>query len=138
MFELRMRSHWWHEIQHASFFVSGLLFWCPVIHPFPSVSSWPRWSGPLYLFLATLPCDALSAFLTFCDRVVYRPYLQHHRPFGISPLEDQEWAGVLMWVCVTFIYMVPAVVITVRILSPLRTGTSQHAIPSQAVGESII
>jgi hypothetical protein len=35
--------------------------------------------------------------------------------------QDQEWAGVLMWVCITFIYMVPAVVITVRILSPLRT-----------------
>jgi putative membrane protein len=139
IFELAMQSHWWHEIQHASFFAAGLLFWWPVIQPFPSVSRWPRWSIPLYLFFATLPCDALSAFLAFCDRVVYRSYLlQHHRPFGISPLEDQEWAGVLMWVCITFIYMVPAVVITIRALSPVRTSTSQYSIPSQAGGKSMM
>jgi len=125
VFELGLRSHWWHLVQNISFLVSGLLFWWPVIQPYPSVSRWPRWSVPLYLFLATLPCDALSAFLAFCDRVVYRSYLfEHHRPFDISPLQDQEWAGVLMWVCITFIYMVPAVVITVRLLSPVKIGSS--------------
>jgi putative membrane protein len=128
MFELGMRSHWWHAIQQISFFAAGLLFWWPVIQPFPSVSRWPRWSIPLYLFFATLPCDALSAFLTFCDRVVYRPYLlQHHHAFGISPLQDQEWAGVLMWVCITFIYMFPAVVITVRLLSPVNAPSLQRS-----------
>jgi putative membrane protein len=139
IFELGMRSYSWHAIQQISFFVAGLLFWWPVIQPWPSDSRWPKSSIPLYLFFATLPCDALSAFLTFCDRVVYRSYLlRHHRAFGISPLQDQEWAGVLMWVCITFIYMVPAVVITVRMLSPLRTYTSQHTIPSQAIGKSTI
>jgi putative membrane protein len=133
IFELGMRSHLWHTIQQVSFFAAGLLFWWPVIQPFPIVSRWPRWSIPLYLFFATLPCDALSAFLAFCDRVVYRSYLlQHHRPFGISPLQDQEWAGVLMWVCITFIYMLPAVVITVRLLSPVNTyPTQQTGVPSQ-------
>src|SRR5258708_33061224 len=120
VFALGLRSQWWHEIQHASFLVSGLLFWWPVIQPWPSVARWPRWSIPLYLFLATLPCDALSAFLMFYDRVVYQSYLLAPRPLHISALQDQEWAGVLMWVCITFIYMAPAVVITVRILSPMR------------------
>jgi cytochrome c oxidase assembly factor CtaG len=118
VFELGLHSHWWHEIQQASFFTAGILFWWPVIQPWPSVSRWPRWSVPLYLFSATLPCDALSAFLTFCDRVVYRPYSLASHSFHISALEDQEWAGVLMWVCITFIYMVPAMVIAVRILLP--------------------
>ena len=120
IFEFGLQSHRWHEIQHASFFAAGVLFWWPVIQPWPSVSRWPRWSVPIYLFLATLPCDALSAFLTFCDRVVYHSYLLAPRPLQISALQDQEWAGVLMWVSVTFIYMVPAAMVTVRTLAPMR------------------
>ncbi len=123
MFELGLHSHLWHEIQHASFFAGGLLFWWPVIQPWPSVSRWPTWSIPLYLFLATLPCDALSAFLAFCDRVVYRSYLFMPHAVHTSPLQDQEWAGVLMWVSVTFIYTLPAVVLTIRELSPDASRT---------------
>ncbi|HXM92972.1 MAG TPA: cytochrome c oxidase assembly protein [Candidatus Dormibacteraeota bacterium] len=116
-FELGMRSDRWHEIEYACFFGTGLLFWLPVIQPWPIVVRWPRWSIVLYLFFGTLPCDALSAFLTFCDRVVYPGYLAANWHFGISPLQDQECAGALMWVCVTFIYLVPAVVITMQLLS---------------------
>lgn len=117
-FALGQSSAAWHEIQHASFLLAGFLFWWPVIQPWPSASRSPKWSIALYLFLATLPCDALSAFLTFCDRVVYSHYLAASGPMQISALQDQEWAGVIMWVAVTFIYMVPAMALTVRILSP--------------------
>lgn len=119
-FELGLRSERWHLVEHASFFAAGLLFWWPVIQPWPSVARWPRWSIPMYLFFATLPCDALSAFLTFCGRVVYPSYLSAPRLFDISPLRDQECAGALMWVWVTFAYMVPAVVVTIQLLSPPR------------------
>jgi len=118
LFALGMHSAGWHEIQHGSFLLAGFLFWWPVIQPWPSVSRSPGWSAPLYLFLATLPCDALSAFLTFCGRVIYPSYLSVSHPLGISALQDQEWAGMLMWVSVTFIYMLPALVLTVRFLSP--------------------
>jgi putative membrane protein len=112
----------WHAIEFGSFFVAGVLFWWPVIQPWPSLARWPQWSAPLYLFLATLPCDALSAFLTFCNRVVYPHYLAGPGLFG-SPLGDQECAGALMWVVVTFAYLVPAVVLTVRMLSPQRLAS---------------
>jgi len=114
-FELGMRSYAWHEIQRATFMAAGLLFWWPIIEPRPGVSNGPRWSVPLYLFLGTLPCDALSALLTFSDRVVYETYLSGSQ-LDIPPLRDQETAGALMWVCVTFIYLIPAVVATIRIL----------------------
>jgi cytochrome c oxidase assembly factor CtaG len=116
-FELAMQSDRWHAVEYACFFGTGLLFWWPVIRPWPNVARWPRWSIVLYLFFATLPCDALSAFLTFCDRVVYPSYLSGSRHFSISPLQDQETAGALMWVCVTFVYLVPAVMITTQLLS---------------------
>jgi len=116
-FELGMRSNLWHEVEYACFFGTGLLFWWPVIQPWRNVTRSPRWSIVLYLFFATLLCDMLSAFLTFCDRVVYPCYLSGNRHLGISPLQDQEYAGALMWVCVTFVYLVPAVVITMQLLS---------------------
>jgi len=120
LFQLGMQSEGWHKVEHASFLAAGLLFWWPVVQPWPSLARWPRWSVPLYLFLATLPCDALSAFLTFCNRVVYPHYLSAHRLFDISPLRDQESAGALMWVWVTFAYLVPAAAIAIKMLSPRR------------------
>jgi len=121
VFELALESQFWCQVEHASFFVAGMLFWWPVIQPHPTSG----WSVPVYLFLATLPCDALSAFLVFCGHVVYRPYLSlDHEMFGLSPIEDQSLAGALMWVTVTFAYLIPALVLTARLLSGERTHAS--------------
>jgi putative membrane protein len=134
LFALGLHSPSWHQIQHGSFLLSGFVFWLPVIEPQPAIAHSPNWSVPFYLFLATLPCDALSAFLTFCGRVIYPAYLSVSRPVGISALQDQEWAGVIMWVCVTFIYMVPALVLTVRILSPERAGHPKIDVSNEFAG----
>jgi len=115
-FSLGLQSRFWHEVEHASFFVAGLLFWWPVISPWPTVPCHSRWSIVLYLFLATLPCDALSAYLAFCDRVVYTEYLSIPRQFSMTALQDQECAGALMWVFVTFAYLLPAVFFTTNLL----------------------
>src|SRR5260370_37366742 len=116
-FTLALQSERWHVVEHACFLGAGFLFWWPVIQPWPSVAVWPRWSILLYLFLATVPCDILSAFLAFCDRVVYPDYLSVPRRFAISALADQQCAGALMWTCVTFVYLVPAVILTMRLLA---------------------
>jgi cytochrome c oxidase assembly factor CtaG len=76
-----------------------------------------RWAVPVYLFLAMLPCDILSGFLVFCGRVVYPAYVNSPELFQFSAIQDQEFAGALMWVAVTLIYSIPAAVITVQILS---------------------
>lgn len=120
LFQVGMRSETWHAVEHASFLAAGLLFWWPVIVPWPSVARWSEWSAPLYLFLATLPCDALSAFLTFCNRVVYLQYQSPHQAYILTPLDDQAMAGALMWTWVTFAYLGVAAVITIRVLSPRR------------------
>src|SRR5262249_13931287 len=130
-FELGVRSRWWHDVQAASFFATGILFWGPVIHWRPRRATWPRWSIPLFLFVATLPCDVSSAFLVFCDRVVYPSSLSAPRFFNISPLGDQQCAGALMWVAVTLLYVVPAVAVTIQLLSPAptRARVVMHEIP---------
>jgi putative membrane protein len=117
VFGLSQHYHWIHGVQDVSFFLAGLLFWWPVVQATRGVQSGREWSTPLYLFLATLPCDILSAFLVFCNRVVYSGYAAANQMSAWSPLQDQECAGALMWVWVTFAYLIPAAVITVQMLS---------------------
>jgi putative membrane protein len=80
----------------------------------------------VYLFLATLPCDILSGFLVFCERVVYPVYFSSSQPFGLSALEDQQCAGALMWTCVTVVYLIAGAIVTARLLSP--HGSQEYAI----------
>jgi len=117
-YELALRSPGWHDVEHACFFTTSILFWWPVILPWPSRPHWPLWTMPLYLLLGDFVNSALSAFLAFYDRVLYPTYLAAPRLFGISALNDQAAAGALMWVVGSFAFVVPAVAITVRLLSP--------------------
>jgi putative membrane protein len=118
LFALGMHSEVWHCIEQASFLVAGILFWLPIIQPWPNVSTGPQWWTLIYLFLATLPCDILSGFLLFSDRVAYPLYFSMPRHFGFSVLEDQQCAAALMWTCVTLVYLVPAAILSTRLLSP--------------------
>jgi putative membrane protein len=118
LFALGMRSGLWHAIEQVSFLASGLLFWWPVIKLGQRASNGSEWPILLYLFLATLPCDILSGFLVFCDRVVYTAYFSSARLIGFSALEDQQCAGALMWTCVTVVYLIAGTVFTARLLSP--------------------
>ena len=127
VFMLGLRSQVWHGAEQASFLAAGLLFWSPVVRPLSNRWKWPESSILLYLFLATLPCDILSGFLVFCDRVVYPVFLSAPRSFGLSALEDQQCAGALMWTCVTVVYLIAGAVFTARLLSPHRS--EELAIP---------
>jgi putative membrane protein len=114
---LGMQSGPWHSVEHASFLATGLLFWWPVVRPWPSVPAGPQWSIVLYLFLATLPCDILSGFLVFSERIAYPVYLSTSRHPGLV-LEDQQSAGALMWTCVTIVYLAAGTIVSTRLLSP--------------------
>lgn len=76
MFELGLRSEPWHAVEHASFFVSGLLFWWPVVQPWPSTGpgrgGWFRCTCFLPRFRAT-HCPPSSRFPTVSSiRCIFR------------------------------------------------------------------
>jgi putative membrane protein len=121
LFALGMGSGLWHTIEQVSFLASGLLFWWPVIKPGEGKSNGSEWPILLYLFVATLPCDILSGFLVFCNRVVYPVFLSSPQSNGLSALEDQQCAGALMWTCVTVVYLIAAAIFAARLLSPHRS-----------------
>jgi putative membrane protein len=124
IFGLGMQSEAWHAIEQASFLATGLLFWWPVIQPFPLESAEARWTILVYLFLATLPCDVLSGLLVFSDRVAYPVYLCTPQRAGLSALEDQQCAGALMWTCVTVVYLSAGTILAMRLLSPRSAVTA--------------
>jgi cytochrome c oxidase assembly factor CtaG len=116
-FALAQRSPAWHAVEDLSVVAAGLLFWWPVIRRSPAAPRLPYLLIPLYLFAATLPCDALSAFLVFSDRVVYNQERVHAGFSATAALADQQAAGAFMWVAITFLYLVPAFVLTVHAVS---------------------
>ena len=94
------------------------MFWWPVVQPWPSSPQWPRWALVPYLLIGDLQNTALSAVLTFSDRILYHSYALAPRLFGLSVLEDQIAAGAIMWVAGSLAFVVPAVIIAIQHLSP--------------------
>jgi cytochrome c oxidase assembly factor CtaG len=136
VFALAMHSAAWHFVEQSSFFLTGLLFWWPVVQPWPSVFRQDL-SIILYLFFATLPCDLLSGFLVFCDRVVYPVYLSSSHLFGFSALGDQQCAAALMWTCVTFVYLVAGAIVAMRLLSTRDGELAQLDLQANAAPRSV-
>lgn len=109
LYDLALRSDGWHHVEHACFFLTASLFWRPVLLPWPARSVWPRWAMIPYLALADLQNSALAAILTFADRVIYPAYEARPSMWGLSPLEDQGIAGVIMWVPGPLAFLLPVV-----------------------------
>jgi cytochrome c oxidase assembly factor CtaG len=122
-YELALRSPGWHYVQHACFLATGMLFWYPVVRPFPARPRWSTWVLIPYLLLADVQNTVLSALLTFSDRPLYPHYEAVPRILGITPLADQAAAGVLMWVPGSLVFLIPLFVIALRKLYG-RSGTA--------------
>jgi putative membrane protein len=135
VFALGMQSATWHFVEQSSFLAAGLLFWWPVVQPWPS-GSVSDMSMILYLFFATVPCDILSGFLVFCDRVVYPVYLSSSHFLGFSALGDQQCAAAFMWTCVTLVYLIAGAVLTMRMLSPQHNNDDARLAVTRMQGVS--
>jgi cytochrome c oxidase assembly factor CtaG/polyferredoxin len=115
-YEVALRSNGWHYLQHACFLAAGLIFWHPVIRPFPCRPKWSPWLLVPCLILADVQNTVLSALLTFSNHVLYPYYEEVPRLNWLSALDDQAAAGVLMWVPGSAAYLVPLFAIGVGTL----------------------
>ena len=127
-FQLALRSERWHIVEHGCFFVTALLFWYPVIQPWPSVARWPRWSMIPYLLLADGQNTILAALFMFSDRLIYPFYAMVPRVAGFTPLGDQIVAGAIMWVPGSLFYLIPGALIMFRMLAPRELAPMQRRI----------
>ena len=116
VYEAALRSPGLHWLQHFCFFGSSLLFWYPVVRPYPLRPLWSPWLLLPYLLIADVSNTVLSALLTFSDRVIYPHYDQIPRVAGISALDDQATAGVIMWVPGSIGFLLPLFGIGIRLM----------------------
>jgi putative membrane protein len=109
-----------HVVQHASFVLSALFFWTAVQR---SERQAPG-SAVLALFLTSLQAGLLGALMTF-SRAPWYPFAPDPFPLcGLSRLEDQALAGLIMWIPACTIYVVAAMVVMARWLFQLE---ARHA-----------
>jgi cytochrome c oxidase assembly factor CtaG len=129
LYDLALRSGTWHWLQHICFVGAALLFWYPVVRPYPSRPRWSVWLLLPHLILADLSNTVLSAVLTFSNRVLYSHYAQVPRLGGLAAVDDQAAAGMIMWVPGSIAFVVPLFTIGIRLLSGEAKGQRQATRP---------
>jgi cytochrome c oxidase assembly factor CtaG len=106
LYEGTLDSDLVHTAQHASFLVTALLFWYALLHG--SERRLKRGVAVLYLFGTALHSGILGALLTFADYPWYARYAGTTPAWGLTPLEDQQLAGLIMWIPGGVTYLVAA------------------------------
>lgn len=99
LYELTLSNEPLHALEHLVFLGTAMLMWMPVLSPVPEISPpYPPLAQVLYLFLQTVPASLLGALLAATGSAYYATYVQAPRIVALSPLEDQQLGGLLMWV----------------------------------------
>jgi putative membrane protein len=104
LFEAVLHSEWIHTLQHLSFLLSALLFWWALIH---GRRGWMGYGAAvLYVFTTSIHSGLLGALLTFSRSVWYPSYVGLTTSWGLTPLEDQQLGGLIMWIPAGVLYAI--------------------------------
>ena len=106
LYQATLGSEAVHTLQHVSFIGTSLLFWWAVLHGVGGRLARP--AAVIYLFTTAGHTSLLGALLTFSPRLWYPLYDATTTPWGLTSLEDQQLAGVIMWVPAGLSYLIAA------------------------------
>lgn len=98
LYNTAMAMHEVHIVQHLMFMGAAVLMWWPLMSPLPEL---PRLAYPgqmLYCFLMVIPMSIVSIYITMADGLLYPAYASAPRVWNLSPLEDQQLGGLIMWI----------------------------------------
>ena len=113
LFEQALRHDGWHIVQHIFFLFSALLFWWAMLYSRAGRSGYGVSS--LCLFVTSLAEGALGALMTFSISPWYADYAAMGMGlFGFTPEEDQQLAGLIMWIPGGMVHAAAALVLLVR------------------------
>ena len=114
LFDLALASEGWHAAQHLSFLASALFFWTAMLgrRTAPPVAA-------LCLVATSIVSGALGALMAFATSPWYAGYARlGMAPFGLTPAQDQQIAGLIMWVPGGLVHAVAALLVMGRLLRP--------------------
>jgi len=114
-----------HHWQHATFFITALLFWHALLRHGAQAA---RGAAILYLFTTTVHTGVLGALITFARTPLYAPFDHGLLTSGaLTPLEDQQLGGLIMWVPGALVYVGVALTLLARWLrEPAPTPRVVH------------
>jgi putative membrane protein len=118
LYQATLSSELVHTAQHLSFLGSGLLFWWSLLRAREGRLGRPP--AVIYLFTTALHTSLLGVLLTFSGELWYPLYNATTRPWGLTALEDQQLAGLIMWIPGSLAYLVAALAIAASWLSEPR------------------
>ncbi len=98
MYNATLSGHGVHIGEHLMFMAAAVLMWWPFLSPLPEL---PRLSYPgqmLYCFLMIIPMSIVAVYITMADTILYPAYSSAPRIWGLSPLDDQQLGGLIMWI----------------------------------------
>jgi cytochrome c oxidase assembly factor CtaG len=114
-----------HELEHISFLGTALLFWWVLIQP-TGRRRLGYGASLLYVFTTALQSGALGALLTFARTPLYPIYTSSAAAWNLTILEDQQLAGVIMWVPAGVIYLGAALVLLSQWLRTMEAKEQQN------------
>jgi cytochrome c oxidase assembly factor CtaG len=125
LFQAALASEAIHTLQHTSFLAAALVFWWAALG---EAAHRPRLGvSAIMLFSTMLYTGALGALLTFSSGSWYPAYAELSHAGLLDPIEDQQLAGLIMWVPGGVAYMAAALALTARALAPRVEAASKHA-----------
>lgn len=95
-----------HALEHAGFFVTALLFWWVVLRPPRRRAAYGL--GVLFVFATAMQSGVLGALITFAGSAWYPAHAEGAALWGLTALEDQQLAGLVMWVPAGLVYVIAA------------------------------
>jgi putative membrane protein len=105
LYTLALENSAVHAAEHASFVGTASLIWWGVIYPRQSRRA-AYALGVAALFLTMMQSGALGALLTLSHRILFPVHAAGEALWGLAPLEDQQFAGLIMWVVGGLLYLV--------------------------------
>jgi putative membrane protein len=132
LFQATLHSEWIHAAQHLSFLLTALLFWWAIIHGQRGVTNYG--AGVLYLFTTAIHSGLLGALITFA-RTTWYPDYDHTDAWGLSPLEDQQVGGLIMWVPACTVYIVAGLAMLASWLRQSETRVLQREMAATLAAE---
>ena len=127
LYDLALRNGGAHALEHLSFVGTGVLLWWRIVHP-TTGRRHAYGVGMLTLFVTAMQTGVLGALLTFSNRVLYPAQAAGAGAWGLTPLDDQRLAGLVMWVVGGLLYVVAMSVLFVFWLSPSTRGRTTRAL----------
>ena len=129
LFDAALANEAVHALQHAAFLFTALLFWWSLVE---ADRRGRHGVALLSLFTTFAHTGVLGALLTLASVPFYAPYFGTTSVHGLTPLEDQQLGGLVMWIPSGLVYLVCGLVLAARAMASSARSTTPRLAGARA------